>query len=143
MVFASFQMRKFFAMVKETTGKDNASKERKLTMMMFSVVALFLISNTMRHVCAILLQENVISFNTDNILRPIYTFLQVLNSSVNIFFYTYFNTIFCQNLISLFDCVRLPCFKAKTEMQGQPIHLNLISKTQVTDVSTTSTSGKI
>ena len=139
-MYASFQMRKFFAMVKDTTGKDNESKERKLTMMMLSVVGLFLISNTMWHVCAILLQEMIITTRGTNIiLRPFYSFLQVLNSSVNIFFYTYFNTIFRQNLISLFDFVRLPCFKAKTEMQGQPIHLNLISKTQVTDVSTTST----
>ena len=61
MVFASFQMRKFFAMVKETTGKDNASKERMLTMMMFSVVLLFLISNTMHHVSIILLQEKDLS----------------------------------------------------------------------------------
>ena len=132
-------MRKFFAMVKETTGKDNALKERRLTMMMFSVVALFLISNTMRHVCAILF----VSFNTDTILRPIYTFLQVINSSMNIFFYMYFNTIFRQNLIALFDCVRLPCFKTKPETQGQPISLNLISNTKMTGLSTSSTSGKI
>ena len=136
-------MRKFFAMVKETTGKDNASMERRLTMMMFSVVALFLISNTMRHVCIILLEENVISSATNITLRPFYSFLQVINSSVNIFFYAYFNSIFRQNLIDLFDCIRLPCFKAKPKTQGQPIHLNLISKTQVTDLSTTSTSGKI
>ena len=136
-------MRKFFAMVKETTGKDNASMERRLTMMMFSVVALFLISNTMRHVCIILLQEEVTNLNTTIILRPFYSFLQVINSSVNIFFYAYFNSIFRQNLISLFDCVRLPCFKAKPKTQGQPIHLNLISKTRVTDLSTSSTSGKI
>ena len=142
MVFASFQMRKFFAMVKETTGKDNASKERRLTMMMFSVVALFLISNTMRHVCAILLQENVISINTDTILRPIYTFLQVINSSMNIFFYTHFNTIFRQNLIALFECVRLPCFKTKPQTQEQPISLNLISNTNMTDLSTNSTKGQ-
>ena len=139
MVFASFQMKNFFAMVKETTGKDNASKETRLTMMMFSVVALFLISNTMRHVCVILFQKNIISFHTDTILRPFYTFLQVINSSVNIFFYTYFNTIFRQNLIALFDCVRLPCFKTKPKTQGEPISLNLISKTKVTDLSTTST----
>ena len=142
-VYAFFQMRKFFAMVKETTGKDNASKERRLTMMMFSVVALFLISNTMRHVCLILFVEKVISFDTMTILGPFYTFLCVINSSVNIFFYTYFNTSFRQNLIALFDCVRLPCFKTKPKSQGQPISLNLISKTQVTDISTNSTSGKI
>ena len=137
-------MRKFFAMVKDTTGKDNASQERKLTMMMLSVVGLFLISNTMRHVCAILLEERIITTRGTNIiLRPFYSFLQVLNSSVNIFFYTFFNTTFRQNLISLFDCVRLPCIKTKPKTQGQPIHLNLISKTQVTDLSTTSTSGKI
>ena len=134
-------MKKFFAMVKETTGIDKASKERKLTMMMFSVVVLFLISNSMVHVSYILHSENVISFDTDTILRPIYTFFQEINSSVNIFFYAYFNTLFRQNLISLFNCVRLPCFKAKPKTQGQPIHLNLISKTKVTDLSTTSTSG--
>ena len=143
MVFASFQMRKFFAMVKETTGKDNAAKERKLTMMMFSVVALFLISNTMRHVCAILFQENIISLNNDRILRPFYTFFQVINSSMNIFFYAYFNSLFRQNLIALFDCVRLPCFKTKPKTEEQSISLNLVSKTKVTDLSTTSTSGKI
>ena len=136
-------MRKFFAMVKETTGIDNASKERRLTMMMFSVVALFLISNTMVHVSTILYSEYVISFDTHTILFPFYTFFQVMNSSVNIFFYVYFNTTFRQNLISLFDCVRLPCFKTKPKTQGQPISLNLISKTKVTDLSTTSTSGKI
>ena len=142
-VCASFQMQKFFAMVKETTGKDNSSKERRLTMMMFSVVVLFLISNTMCHVCIILSRKEVISFDTDTLLLPVYTFLQVINSSVNIFFYAYFNSIFRENLISLFDCVKLPCFKAKPKTHGQPIHLNLISKTRVTELSTTSTSGKI
>ena len=136
-------MRKFFAMVKETTGIDNASKERRLTMMMFSVVGLFLISNTMVHLSTILYSEYVISFDTHNILRPFYTLFQVMNSSVNIFFYVYFNTTFRQNLISLFDCVRLPSFKTKPKTQGEPISLNLISKTKVTDLSTTSTSGKI
>ena len=143
MVFASFQMRKFFAMVKETTGKDNASKERRLTMMMFSVVALFLISNTMRHLCAILFQEKAVSLDTATILRPFYTFLQVINSSVNILFYTYFNTIFRQNLITLFDCVRFLCFKTKPKTQREAISLNLISNTKMTDLSTSSTSGKI
>ena len=136
-------MQKFFAMVKEATGKDNASKERRLTMMMFSVVAIFLISNTMVHLSTILYSEYVISFDTHNILRPFYTLFQVMNLSVNIFFYMYFNTTFRQNLISLFDCVRLPCFKTKPETQGKPISLNMISKTKVTDLSTTSTSGKI
>ena len=143
MVYASFQMRKFFAMVKETTGKDNSSKERRLTMMMFSVVLLFLISNSMVHLSQILYSEYVISFDTHTILRPFYTFFQVLNSSVNIFLYAYFNSIFRQNLISLFDCVRLPCFKAKTKTQGQPIQLNLISKTKLTSLTTSSTSSKI
>ena len=136
-------MRKFFAMVEETTGKDNSSKERRLTMMMFSVVVLFLISNTMCHVCVILLRKQVTSFDTDTFLRPVYTFLQVVNSSVNIFFYAYFNSIFRQNLISLFDCVRLPCFKAKTKTQGQPIQLNLISKTKLMNLTTSNTSSKI
>ena len=131
-------MKKFFNMVKETTGKDNASKEKRLTMMMFSVVVLFLISNSMAHLCFILYSEMVISTTTDTILRPVYTFLQVMNSSVNIFFYTYFNTTFRQNLISLFDCVRLPCFKTKPKTQGQSISLNFISKTNVTELSTTS-----
>ena len=137
-------MRKFFAMVKETTGKDNASKERRLTMMMFSVVVLFLVSNTMRHVCFfILLQGNVTNRETIIILRPFYTFLQVMNSSVNIFFYAYFNSIFRQNLIDLFDCIRVPCFKAKPTTQGQTISLNLMSKTKSTGLSTSHTSGKI
>ena len=136
-------MRKFFAMVKETTGKDNASTERRLTMMMFSVIALFLISNTMRHVCIILLEENVINRHTNIILHPFYSLFQVINSSMNIFFYAYFNSLFRQNLIALFDCVRLPCFKAKPKTQGQPIHLNLISKTKVTDLSTSNTRDMI
>ena len=136
-------MRKFFAMVKETTGKDNASTERRLTMMMFSVIALFLISNTMRHVCIILLEKKVTNRDTNIILHPFYTFFQVINSSMNIFFYAYFNSLFRQNLIALFDCVRLPCFKTKPKTQGQPIHLNLISKTKVTDLSTSNTRDMI
>ena len=137
-------MKKFFAMVKETTGKDNASKERRLTMMMFSVVILFLISNTMRHLCIILFKEKVtnldttIILRTNSILRPFYTFFQVMNSSVNIFFYAYFNQVFRQNLIALFDCVRLPCFKKKTETQGELTHLTMATK-----VTGLSTSGQI
>ena len=134
-------MRKFYAMVREATGKDNASTERRLTMMMFSVIALFLISNTMRHVCIILLQEKVTNLDTTIILRPFYTFFQVINSSMNIFFYAYFNSLFRQNLIALFDCVRLPCFKTKPETQGKLTHLNMTTK--VTGLSTSSTSGKI
>ena len=136
-------MRKFFAMVKETTGKDDASKERRLTMMMFSVVLLFLISNTMHHVCIILLQEKVTTFHMDTILRPFYKFFQVINSSVNIFFYTYFNKIFRQNLIALFDCIRVPCFKTEPKTQEQQIPLTLIPNTKVTDLKTSSTSDKI
>ena len=136
-------MRKFFAMVKETTGKDDASKERRLTMMMFSVVLLFLISNTMHHVCIILLQEKVTTFHMDTILRPFYKFFQVINSSVNIFFYTYFNKIFRQNLIALFDCSRVPCFKTEPKTHEQQIPLTLIPNTKVTDLKTSSTSDKI
>ena len=136
-------MRKFFAMVTETTGKDNASKERMLTMMMFSVVLLFLISNTMHHVSIILFQEKVTNFHMDTILRPFYKFFLVINSSVNIFFYTYFNKIFRQNLIALFDCIRVPCFKTEPKTHEQQIPLTLIPKTKVTDLKTSSTSDKI
>jgi hypothetical protein len=95
-------MKKFFAMVKETTGRDNTSKEKRLTWMMFSVVFLFVAANSMSNLSNICLSLGHISLETFAILRPIVSFSLTVNSSVNIFFYLYFNTTFRNNFFSIF-----------------------------------------
>ena len=89
-------------MVKETTGHDNSTKERKLTMMMFSVVLLFMVANTFTMIGPILYVLHV-SEETFYIFRPIYSFLWVVTSSANLFLYLYFNKKFRENFYAIFS----------------------------------------
>ena len=91
-------------MVKETTGINN-TKERKMTMMMFGVVFLFIVANTYNIFLPILYFLDVIE-DTIHIFHPIYSFAWVVNSSANLFLYLYFNKTFRDNFISIFSCFK-------------------------------------
>ena len=91
-------------MVKETTG-IYSKKERRMTMMMFGVVFLFIIANTYNIVLPILYFLDVIE-ETIYIFHPIYSFAWVVNSSANLFLYLYFNKTFRDNFISIFSCFK-------------------------------------
>ena len=84
---------------------DKRSRERKLTLMMFCVVILFILSNT-HFLSHILLGTNCISEKTFSILRPIYSLLYVINSSANLFIYLYFNNKFRDHFIAIFSCTK-------------------------------------
>ena len=92
-------------MVKETTG-INTTKERKLTMMMFSVVLLYIVANTYSIVGHILFFLHVSTETLLYIFHPIYSFAWVVNSSANLFFYLYFNKMFSDNFIAIFSCTK-------------------------------------
>jgi hypothetical protein len=92
-------------MRKEMTGVGERSRERKLTWMMFCVVILFILSNT-HFLSHILLGTNCISEKTFFILRPIYSLLYVINSSVNLFIYIYYNDKFRGHFIAIFSCTK-------------------------------------
>ena len=100
-----FQLKKFSLMVKETTGVDRRLRDRKLTLMMFSVVILFIVSNTSL-LGYILIGTKSISEDTYAILRPISSLLFVVNSSANLFIYLYFNKKFRENFIAIFSCTK-------------------------------------
>ena len=104
LVFFTFQMEKFSKMVKETTG-IKSTKERKLTVMMFSVVFLYIVANTFYIVGAMLHYLDVIA-EAFYIFKPIYSFLWVISSSANLFLYLYFNKTFRNNFISIFSCTK-------------------------------------
>ena len=104
-IFVFFQLKKFSLMVKEMTGVENSSRERKLTWMMFCVVILFIFSN-ISLLNVIFLSTNCISDKTFAILRPISVFLYVVNSSANLFIYLYFNKKFRDTFISIFSCTK-------------------------------------
>ena len=91
-------------MVKETAG-INSTKERKLTMMMFCVVLLYIVANTYNIVRPILYFLHV-GIETGYIFRPIYSLLWVVNSSANLFIYLYFNKMFHDNFIAIFSCTK-------------------------------------
>ena len=99
--FVFFQLKKFSLRVKEMSGVENSSRERELTWMMFSVVILYIFSNTSL-LTGILFGTNTISEDTFNILRPISSLLYVVNSSTNLFIYLYFNKKFRDNFIAIF-----------------------------------------
>ena len=137
-------MRKHFSVVKTLTGRDkNTKKEQRLNMMMFSVVILFLISYSIDITVAVLWyndwgteklrDENrslsvyssgasrllffgtTLPKNTTRILISFNTVLLTLNSSVNIFFYSYFNENF-RNILGKILC-------CKKEKSNQNINL--------------------
>ena len=93
-------MRKHFSDVKTLTGRDQTEKERRLNMMMFSVVTMFIISYSFDNTYFVLYNHFGITLpkNTTRILISISAVLLTLNSSVNIFFYSYFNKNFRKNL---------------------------------------------
>ena len=103
-------MRKHFSDVKTLTGRDQTEKERRLNMMMFSVVTMFIISYSFENTYFVLYNHFGITLpkNTTRILISISAVLLTQNSSVNIFFYSYFNENFRKNLVG----IRLFSFKA-------------------------------
>ena len=132
-------MRKHFSDVKTLTGRDQTEKERRLNMMMFSVVILFLISYSIDITVAVLWYNEwgtvtsklcrklsvyssgasrllffgtTLSKNTRRILICFNTVLLTLNSSFNIFFYSYFNKNF-RNILG-----RTLCFKKEKSSQN-------------------------
>jgi hypothetical protein len=99
-------MRKHFSDVKTLTGRDQTEKERRLNMMMFSVVTMFIISYSFDNTYFVLYNHFGITLpkNTTRILISISAVLLTLNSSVNIFFYSYFNENFRKNLGKVLSC---------------------------------------
>ena len=98
-------MRKHFSDVKTLTGRDQTEKERKLNMMMFSVVIFFIISYSFDNTFFVLWYFNVINIVfLERILMSFSAVLLTLNSSVNIFFYSYFNENFRKILIKVLFC---------------------------------------
>ena len=93
-------MRKHFSDVKTLTGRDQTEKERRLNMMMFSVVILFIISYSFDNTYFVLWYHfgTTLPKSTTRILISFSAVLLTLNSSVNIFFYSYFNKNFRKNL---------------------------------------------
>ena len=90
-------------MRKQITGVEKGSRERKLTWTMFCVVTLSILSNT-NFLSNSLRSFNFISENTYFILRPMYSFLSVVNSSANLFIYLYFNNKFRDHFVAIFSC---------------------------------------
>ena len=150
-------MRKHFSDVKTITGRDkNTKKEQRLNMMMFSVVILFLISYSIDITVAVLwynewgtvtskLCRSLLVYssgasrllffgttlpkNTTRILISFNTVLLTLNSSFNIFFYSYFNENF-RNILGKILC----CKKEKSNQ-----NINLVAmKTKKYEVNTSS-----
>ena len=126
------------------TGVEKGSRERKLTLMMFCVVLLSMLPNTslLSH---ILLGTNFISENTFFILRPIYSFLYVVNSSANLLIYLSFNKKFRDNFIEIFACTKKdqnvlntttplimsPIIKNTNVLKNPPDNKDAINKTAV------------
>ena len=126
------------------TGVENSSRERKLTWMMFSVVILFIFSNTSL-LTEILFGNNSISEETFDILHPISSLLYVVNSSANLFIYLYFNKKFRDNFIAIFACttkdqnvlnttrplIMSPIIKNTNVLKTPPNNKDAINKTAV------------
>ena len=112
------------------TGVEKGSRERKLTLMMFCVVLLSMLPNTslLSH---ILLGTNFISENTFFILRPIYSFLYVVNSSANLFIYLYFNNKFQGSFVTIFSCNK----KNQNVLNGSRLPIVLKTTTNNKDAS--------
>ena len=139
-------MRKHFSEVKTLTGCDKITKkEQRLNMMMFSVVILFLISYSIDITVAVIWYNDwgteklrddhrtllvdssgasrLLFFGTTlpkittRILISFNTVLLTLNSSFNIFFYSYFNKNFRNILGKILGC--------KKEKSNQ--HVNLVA----------------
>ena len=135
-------MRKHFSGVKTLLGRDETEKERKLNMMMLSVVILFIISYSIDITVAVLWYNEwgtvtsklcrklsvyssgasrllffgtTLSKNTRRILICFNTVLLTLNSSFNIFFYSYFNKNF-RNILGKILC-------CKKEKSNQNVNL--------------------
>ena len=118
-------MRKHFSDVKTLTGRDQTEKERRLNMMMFSVVTLFIISYSFDNTYFVLYNHfgTTLPKNTTRILISFSAVLLTLNSSVNLFFYAYFNENFRKNLDKILSC--------KKKKSNQNINL-VVMKTKST-----------
>ena len=98
-------MKEHFSNLKTLTGCDETKKERKLNMMMFSVVIFFIISYSFDNTFFVLWYFNVINIVfLERILMSFSAVLLTLNSSLNIFFYSYFNQNFRKVLVKLLFC---------------------------------------
>ena len=98
-------MKEHFSNVKTLTGCDETKKERKFNMMMLSVVTFFIISYSFDNTFFVLWYFNVINIVfLERILMSFSAVLLTLNSSVNVFFYSYFNQNFRKVLVKLLFC---------------------------------------
>ena len=96
-------MRKFFSMVKENLGQDYSAKERNLTRMMFSVVFLFIICNTLYYILYFAYYFDLLQPSDYIFVRAVNIFLLTINSSINIIFYFLYIKSFRTNLLALFS----------------------------------------
>ena len=98
-------MKEHFSNLKTLTGCDKTKKERKLNMMMLSVVIFFIISYSFDNTFFVLWYLNIINIVfLERILMAFSAVLLTLNSSVNIFFYSYFNENFRKILVKVLFC---------------------------------------
>ena len=88
---------------------DN-SIEIRVTLMMFSVVAMFVLQNLNPIIRAILLYGGI-RYKTFLIWCPVCHFVTILNSSINILFYIHFCKTFRNNFFAIF-----PWFKKETNV---------------------------
>jgi hypothetical protein len=97
-------MKGHFSNVKTLTGCNQMKEEQKLNMMMFSVVIFFIISYSIKNTFFVLWYFNIITIVfLGRILMSFSAVLLMLNSSVNIFFYSYFNENF-RKISSILSC---------------------------------------
>ena len=98
-------MKEHFSNLKTLTGCDKTKKERKLNMMMLSVVIFFIISYSFDNTFFVLWYFNIINIVfLERILMSFSAVLLTLNSSVNIFVYSHFNENFRKVLVKLLFC---------------------------------------
>ena len=98
-------MKEHFSNVRKLTSCDETKKERKFNMMMLSVVTFFIISYSFDNTFFVLWYFNIINIVfLERILMSFSAVLLTLNSSVNIFFYSYFNQNFRKVLVKLLFC---------------------------------------
>merc|ERR1719273_1254298 len=84
--------------------------------MMFSVVLVFIATNTFYHIAQVFYGLKIIDKYDFMVLRPIYALLLTVNSSINLFFYLHFNKPFRTQFMKMF-CKP----KAKTEIEMKSV----------------------
>ena len=98
-------MKGHFSNVKTLTGCNQMKEEQKLNMMMFSVVIFFVFSYSFDNTFFVLWYFKTINMaHTGRILISFSAVLLTMNSSVNIFIYSYFNENFRKILGKMLAC---------------------------------------